>query len=1501
MKRTSSVLIFLFLLLISASAYALTADVTMRVNGALPDGTIQMVPGQDNILEFWITNSAKIKGMSLGFELSNGGQPYNLVRGYGNIPYEEDPETGDQTYDSTLLMEHGTTNNFKNSFGLGNLAFDRGMSTRDTIFFGGVDATVTQTKNIFAHLVSTLAYSVKIHIPEGQTPGLFCVRPIFVPPAGAWMMDAGTNIDSITHVASGSCNPTFQGIPTASAADPGITWDNTPACFGPAGANNPPIAVCHDVTVSANSSCQASASIDNGSSDPDGDPITLVQVPAGPYSLGDTPVMLIVTDDSGDADTCQATVHVVDTTPPTITCPANIVRGNDAGQCGATVTFSVGATDFCTASPTIVSTPPSGSFFPVGMAQVRSIATDAAGNADTCFFNVTINDTEPPIASCNGNVVQDNDPGQCGAIVRFTYSATDHQCPGVTAVAVPDSGTFFPVGVTQVAVIATDAAGLKDTCFFDVTVNDVQAPVVTCPSDIVASVPFGDTSKVVEFTPEVADNCDGATFVATPPSGSEFLLGETVVTVVGTDVHGLADTCQFKVTVQVGANPDFAIDASPDSIVVTEGIPDSLLYTVDLTSIEGYDGPVDLSVTGLPADVVLNFGTTTVNVPGSTTLGGHTGLSTPAGQYDLTIMATEAPSKIAHSTVVRLIVIPCSETPIPVVSQNVFNLEVEEGQNLSDDSLFITNDALCGTLYWLASSDESWVTPDPNQGSVKVGDVPGSMMYLKYSTAVLVPDVYVAHVTVVADKKVSGAVITINLTVTPKPPSTDSILVDNANVYAGGTVAVPVYFNNNEWIGGMSVGLHWDSDNVTLDSVSHAGSRIEYVNFKFATINATNKTVLLGMAVLPPEPFLEPGGGLWATMWFTAGPECPVTVSIDSQYIAPGGEVVFADTLAQLIYPQFVPGSIMVDCPVTECISGTIVDGVGGPIADATVELYTCYPPSGSPLATTTSGPDGSYEFCPAYKNGMFSVRAYKTGYYPAFAEATLPSTDIMLTLVPIEGVITPTWEWVNLYCDLNALFEGSPVLPGSVIEAFDPSGVVCGRWVVSEAGTYGFMPVYRDDPYSPAVDEGCEPGNLITVKVDGYVATMTNGAIYWGENGDRYEACFDVTPVPPTHCLILKQGWNLVSWNIDTPNDDITVLAQDVMDNVDVILSFEMGAQTYDPKLPEFSTLEFADHYHGFWFRMKAEDTLCLEGPTVAASTPINLELNWNLVSYLPLVPYSVPDALLSIEGKYVVVLGYDGAALTYDPAYPGLSNLTEMAPDFGYWIKTTEAATLIYSGVIRAKATVTTGKSDVAPRAALSNTWINLYGSGVKLNGETLPVGTVIEAYDASGTLVGETIVRTAGKFGFMPVYGAETMSGDAVGKSAGSVITLKVDGEIAEQAITWTQNGDRIEVPELTTAKGGILPTSYTLNQNYPNPFNPETSIDYVVAKSGHVELAIYNILGDKIKTLVSGYQAAGSYTVKWQADTDAGTSVASGVYFYKLTAGDFTNTKKMTLLK
>jgi len=161
---------------------------------------------------------------------------------------------------------------------------------------------------------------------------------------------------------------------------------------------------------------------------------------------------------------------------------------------------------------------------------------------------------------------------------------------------------------------------------------------------------------------------------------------------------------------------------------------------------------------------------------------------------------------------------------------------------------------------------------------------------------------------------------------------------------------------------------------------------------------------------------------------------------------------------------------------------------------------------------------------------------------------------------------------------------------------------------------------------------------------------------------------------------------------------------------------------------------------------------------------------------------------------------------------------------------------------------------------------------------------------------------MVKSDGQFGFMPVYGADNFTDNVNGVSGGEEITLVVNGEVAEETVTWTTNGDRIEITNLTTAgKNTILPSTYSLAQNYPNPFNPETTIDFIVGKAGNVEIAIYNVLGEKIKTLLNEYRGQGNYSVKWYGDTDQGAAAASGVYFYKLTSGAFSEVKKMTLLK
>jgi hypothetical protein len=94
---------------------------------------------------------------------------------------------------------------------------------------------------------------------------------------------------------------------------------------------------------------------------------------------------------------------------------------------------------------------------------------------------------------------------------------------------------------------------------------------------------------------------------------------------------------------------------------------------------------------------------------------------------------------------------------------------------------------------------------------------------------------------------------------------------------------------------------------------------------------------------------------------------------------------------------------------------------------------------------------------------------------------------------------------------------------------------------------------------------------------------------------------------------------------------------------------------------------------------------------------------------------------------------------------------------------------------------------------------------------------------------------------------------------------------------------------------------IPESFSLIQNYPNPFNPETDISYALPSDCKVNLTIYNLLGQKVKTLVNEPQTAGYKTVHWGGKDEQGNLVASGIYFYKLNAGEYTDTKKMVMTK
>ncbi len=318
----------------------------------------------------------------------------------------------------------------------------------------------------------------------------------------------------------------------------------------------------------------------------DGDELT------DPFPLGITTITWQATDIAGNPAMCQQTV--------TISAPLsgandilafdvpNQVGDENIDGTGKTVELTVPfGTDVSALTPTIAIS----AFATVnpmsGVAQNFSSPvqyTVTAENGDPQQWTVTVNvatDMEDPVVTCPADIVVSNDPGQCGANVNFSPSATDNS-GSVTVSASPMSGTFFPVGTTQVTVTATDDAGNSVQCMFNVTVNDTEPPSITCPADIVVSALPGDPHAFVGYSlPVGSDNCPGVSVMQTAglPAGATFPIGTTTNTFEAMDAAGNMMSCSFDVTVNPA--PSLTITPSSMSVTLKVGEMEDVFYVVN--------------------------------------------------------------------------------------------------------------------------------------------------------------------------------------------------------------------------------------------------------------------------------------------------------------------------------------------------------------------------------------------------------------------------------------------------------------------------------------------------------------------------------------------------------------------------------------------------------------------------------------------------------------------------------------------------------------------------------------------------------------------------------------------------------------------------------------------------------------------------------------------------------------------------------------------------------
>jgi hypothetical protein len=560
-------------------------------------------------------------------------------------------------------------------------------------------------------------------------------------------------------------------------------------------------------------------------------------------------------------------------------------------------------------------------------------------------------------------------------------------------------------------------------------------------------------------------------------------------------------------------------------------------------------------------------------------------------------------------------------------------------------------------------------------------------------------------------------------------------------------------------------------------------------------------------------------------------------------------------------------------------IRGTVTNGSGtGLTATITVSGHDAY---NSEIITDPTFGDYYRMIAPGTWTLVYSATGYQTKTISNISVASY--TSVVTQNVIMDGLNAP----------LNLI-----ATPGD--------GVVNLSWSAPSPVPSGGYRIYRNNVLYTTL------ANTITTYSD---TGVTNGTPYSYYVKALYNTPIEESPASntvnatpgvtnPTQVISLTSGWNLMSLDVHPTSMAPANVFSTVIAN---LLQVKNLTQTYDPALPSYlNTLTSLTDGQGYWVRMNSTSSLSLTAPAVnPTSTTIHLNTGWNLIGFTPQASQAIATSLSGIMSYIIQV---KSLTQSYDPSLPSyLNTLTNLVPGKGYWAKVNAACDLVYPSS-------KSGNND--PSIIYSETPIPDWQPVIYPNNSATLYGTVeINCHPAEqGDIVGAFINNEC-------VSVSEVQINDGIAyvtlvinmPSDEATASFKVYDYSVDQVVDITSTaslsaGGVYGNDGLVALETAICPTDdptaqapVTLSQNYPNPFNPNTSIIYNLKNKGYVELSVYNVKGDLVRSLVQGNDSAGSHTVSWNGTDNCGKNVASGLYFYKVKSGSFTSTKKMILIK
>lgn len=447
----------------------------------------------------------------------------------------------------------------------------------------------------------------------------------------------------------------------------------------------------------------------------------------------------------------------------------------------------------------------------------------------------------------------------------------------------------------------------------------------------------------------------------------------------------------------------------------------------------------------------------------------------------------------------------------------------------------------------------------------------------------------------------------------------------------------------------------------------------------------------------------------------------------------------------------------------------------------------------------------------------------------------------LILTAAAVADVIgTP---WAKDFRG-HAYINGSLAPKGTVIDAYDPDDVHCGTFTIGEnvdsIGLFGPLFVYGDDPYGTGdqdIDEGAEPGDSIRFKINGIWADPT---------------------VISGDLLWYDKEMAVIDLSISNVNPALSIAYHppDKEGKPGRTLRFWVGVQNDGDATDQVGIT--ASSTLGWTVRANTEMVRAEAGEVVYTWFEVDIP-NWpgdDRDDTLSFTVYSGTDPGVNVESQVVATatagINYDLTLTTFPPD-------TDLIPP--------DATMRIEVGVTN------TGNVDDGCLIQVSP---NSYWSGsVDSTSGILPVGIGEEV------MVWFDVTR--------PSY---VQNEDSMGVFNYTVVSAS-DPSVTVSGVVLLQPdlGNDVNHGDVT-----LLPDQMHLGQNYPNPFNPTTTIAFSLASRSRVNIAIFDILGRTVESIDMGALSAGQHEFTWDA-----SSLSSGVYFYRLTTEQGSQTRKMTLLK